>query len=418
MSKGMEKFRNYLWLQMKRAGKSLPSVLFFSVLLLGIGALLVQMIRTMNESAADKRKVQIGLVGDLSDPYLELGMYALENLDAAHFTVEFLPMSEEEAVRELEAGRLTAYARIPEGLVESIMWGENKKVTYVTSGGSAEMVSVLIQELMEAVSTLLTESQNSVYGMQRFMENHGLDGRLQEATDEINLRYFALILNRTELYDLEIIGMANQLSLTGYYVCSMLLLFLMLWGITCSPLFVKRDFAFHRLLKARGLGVWAQVLGEYLAYLMLMLAGFFAIAVILLAGIRSTGFIIPEWEGLYWQEQLAFFEKAIPVAALLSAFQLLLFELVSGIVNGVLLQFLCAICLGYLSGCFYPLSFLPEGIRRTAAFLPSGLSLNYFDQCMLGQNGELMRLLPGIAVSLCLFLGMTVLIRSRKVAGS
>ncbi len=410
----MENFGKYFRVQIKRAAKSLPAVLFPALLLMGIAVLLGRMIWSISEGSADKQKVQIALVGDLSDPYLKLGMYALENLDSIHFTVEFLPMAEEEAQRELDLGRITAYARIPEGLVESIMWGENKKVTYVTSGNSGEMVSVLIRELMETVSTLLVESQNSVYGIQRFLENHGLEDRMWEATEEINLRYFDLFLNRTELYKMEFTGISNELSLPGYYLCAMMVLFLMLWGIAACPLFVKGDLAFQKLLRARGQSLWAQVMGEYAACLFLMLASFLIIGGILLAGIRYLQVPIPEWEGASQEEQLVFLLQAVPVAALMAAFQMLLFELVSGIVSGVLLQFISTVCLGYVSGCFYPVSFLPEGMRRASAFLPSGISIRYLDGCMLGNGGSPGELL-WIILSLLLFLGLTMLVRGRRL---
>ena len=411
----MEKFGNYFWIQIKRAGKSLPSILLQAAILMGIAALLFQMILNMREGSADRQKVKIALVGDLSDPYLEWGLYALENLDVMHFAVEFVPMAKEEAVQKLDKGQ--AYAVIPEGLVDSIMRGENKKITYVTAGGSADMISIMIREVMEAMSVLLVETQNAIYGMQRVMENHGLESRMWEATEEINLRYFDLFFNRTEVYETDLIGISNELSFFGYYVCSMLLFFLLLWGIACSPLFVKKDLAFQKLLRARGQGIWAQVIGEYAAYAVLMTVGFLLIALPLLAGAEYLQFSIPEWGKAGFGEQMFFLVQVFPVTALLSAFQLFLFELVSGIVNGVLLQFLSAICMGYLSGCFYPLSFLPEGIRRIAAFLPSGMSLCYLDACMSGQGGILQKL-SGMAFSLLLFLGLTVFVRGRKLERS
>lgn len=150
-----------------------PSVLLTAILLTGTLGLILYMVLNMNASSEDKQKAKIGLVGDLSDSYLELGMHALQNLDSTRFSVEFFPMSEEEARQQLELGELTAYARIPDDLVESIMSGENSKITYVTSSGSAEIVTLLSQELMEVVSELLVEAQNAIYGMQRLLRQNG-----------------------------------------------------------------------------------------------------------------------------------------------------------------------------------------------------------------------------------------------------
>lgn len=406
---------HYVWIQIKKVGKSFPVVLLPTILLAGAAVLLLQMIWNMSAYSPDKKKVEIALVGDLSDPYLKLGLYAVENLDPMHYAVEFLPMSEEEAIKKLDKGQLTAYAVIPGGLVESIMRGENKQVTYVTAGGSAEMVSVLVQELLEAVSTLLLETQNAEYGMQRILERRGMEDQKWEAVEKLDMRYLDLFLYRDEIYDIRVIGLSDQLSLPGYFVCSMLLLFFMLWGIACSPLFVKRDLAFQKFLCSRGQKLWIQVAGEYTAYVLLMAVCYLSIAFIITAGMKYMQVPIPEWEKAGLGEVFLFVLKSIPVIAVISAFQLFLFELVSGIVSGVLLQFLSAVCLGYLSGCFYPLSFLPAGIRRIARFLPSGISLRYLDICMLGQGGALKEL-PGIAAGSLLFLGLTMLVRKRKLA--
>lgn len=413
----MKDFRSYIRIQIKRAARSLPSVLLAAILFAAAVALLLQMVWSISEASEDRRKVEIALVGDLSDPNLKWSIYALEHLDPIHYTVTFLPMSEEEAVRKLERGQVAAYAVIPEGLMESIMRGENKKITYVTSGGSAEMISVLIRELMEAMSGILVETQNSVYGMQRFLVKYGMEDQLAGATEEFDIRYVNLFLSREEVCEVQEIGLSNELSLQGYYAYSMLLLFLLLWGIACSPLFVKRDLAFQKFLRARGQKLWIQVAGEYAAYVMLMAVSLLAIAVILTAGMRLMQVSLPEWEGAGPWSLLLLVAQAFPVMALLSAFELFLFELVSGIVSGVLLQFLSAMCMGYLSGCFYPVSFLPEGMQRISVFLPSGMGLRYLDSCMSGQGGAV-RELPGIAISLFLFLGLTMFMRNRKLAKS
>lgn len=410
----MKDFKNYIRIQMKRVLRALPAILIPTILLAGIVALFFLTIRGIDEDAADKKIVEIALVGDLSDPYLKLSIYVLEHLDPIHYTVKFLPMSEKEAVQKLDRGQITAYAVIPEGLVESVMRGENKKITYVTAGGSAEMVSILIRELMESMSTILVETQNSVYGMQRFLREYGMEDQLQQATEEFDLRYVNLFLDRAEVFEVQEVGLANELSLQGYYVCGMLLLFLMLWGIACSPLFAKEDLTFQKFLLARGQKLWIQVAGEYAAYLTLMAVSVFIIAVILTAGLYFTELPVPEWEKGGSGRLLLLAVQAIPVMALLSALQLFLFELVSGIVNGVLVQFLGAVCMGYLSGCFYPVSFLPEGMQRISAFLPSGMSLKYLDVCMAGQEKALLYLI-GMGMSLFLFLWLTMLVRKRKL---
>ena len=56
----------------------------------------------------------------------------------------------------------------------------------------------------------------------------------------------------------------------------------------------------------------------------------------------------------------AFVGSLIPVTIMFAAGQFFLFEAADGIVNGILMQLLCGIGMGYLSGYFYPSSFFPK----------------------------------------------------------
>lgn len=409
----MKRFLIYLWIQLKRMGKTFPSILLMTLLLTGSMALLAGLMLEADASGEKKQKVEIGLVGDLSDSYLGFGIYAIKNMDSSRFAVEFRTMTQKEAAAELNAGELSAYVWIPDGFMDSIARGENKQITYVTSSGSVGLGTIIMNELAETISTLLTESENAIYGMQKFVKENGMQDRLGKATDDMNLRYINFLLNRTKLYELKVIGMSNQLSMIGYYACSIILFFLLLWGINGAALLIRKDAALPRLLAARGQGAACQVLGEYLAYLALMLASLFGIAVILQIGMKITGFQIPEWNGKEGAVLLHFMIRIIPVAAMLSAFQLWLYETVSGMVSGILLQFLCSVCLGYLSGCFYPLYFFPESIGRLARVLPTGVALKYMDSCLVSQSA--LGKLAVILLYLNFFLLLAILVRKRKI---
>lgn len=409
----MEKFLIYLWIQLKRMGKTFPSILLMTLLLTGSMALLAGLMLEADASGEKKQKVEIGLVGDLSDSYLGFGIYAIKNMDSSRFAVEFRTMTQKEAAAELSAGELSAYVWIPDGFMDSIARGENKQITYVTSSGSVGLGTIIMNELAETISTLLTESENAIYGMRKFVKENGMQDRLGKATDDMNLRYINFLLNRTKLYELKVIGVSNQLSMIGYYVCSIVLFFLLLWGINGAALLIRKDAALPRLLAARGQGAACQVLGEYLAYLALMLASLFGIAVILQIGMKITGFQIPEWNGKEGAVLLHFMIRIIPVAAMLSAFQLWLYETVSGMVSGILLQFLCSLCLGYLSGCFYPLYFFPESIGKLARVLPTGIALKYMDSCLISQAA--LGKLAAILLYLNFFLLLAILVRKRKI---
>lgn len=410
----MEKFMKYLFLQGKRSIRVFPAILGATFLLMAGLCMLVMLLFHMDNSEESKQKIQIGIVGDVTDSYLELGMYALQNLDASRFTVDFHTLTEEEARDKLESGELTAYIRIPEGFVQSIMHGENKQITYVATSGAMGLGPILMQELADTISNLLIESQNGIYAMQEVARRYGVENDVfRKATIDMNKRYFDYILNRGNLYELEVVGVSNQLSMMGYYVCGIILLLVLLWGINGSTLLIKKDFALAKMLAARGQGVISQVLGEYLAYAGLMVVSLMSMIGILLLGIHKFGVSIPEWANDNESGIFCFLAGLIPVLLMIGAMQFFMYELTSGFVSGVLLQFLSGISLAYLSGCLYPIEFFPESIQVLANILPAGVALDFLNHIMLDE----VSVIEGIGVMAygMVFLVLAILVRKRKM---
>ena len=75
--------------------------------------------------AERQSRYRIGVVGDLSDPYMELGFKALRTFDRSRDMVELISMTEDEAAREFEAGHIIAYVVVPEGFTDSVVHGRN-----------------------------------------------------------------------------------------------------------------------------------------------------------------------------------------------------------------------------------------------------------------------------------------------------
>lgn len=412
----MTRFRIYLLAQMKRVKKALPAVLIMTLLLTGCIALISKVMLIADSSSEKKQKVQIGLVGDISGSYLGFGISALQHLDSSRFAIEFIEMEEEEARDRLNHGTLSAFVIVPEGFVEAAVRGENMPLTYVSTSGSLRLGSMIMNELVNTISSLLTESQNAIYGMQNYLVNNGMSDIYWQATDELYLRFLDFILGRTTVYELELTGLSGNLSMIGYYLCGFTVLFLLLWGIAGSPLYIKKDHALPALLSSKGQNTLSQMAGEFVAYFVLMATSFLLVIVLVAIAMGLTGFTLPEWEREGIGILFGFYVKMLPVAAVICAMQLLLFELTSDMVSGILLQFLCALSLGYLSGCFYPISFFPESIQIVQPLLPTGVAVNYGGNLLMEESTAIeMVLLLGYLV---LFLVLATAVRKRKTAGN
>lgn len=410
----MNGFRTYLCIQVKRILKLLPTIMTVTLLMCGCVGIFAVLYLGGSEKMENSKKYRIAIVGDASDEYLGFGISALSAIDDSRFMLEFPEMTEREARQALLSGEITAYAKVPEGLVDSIVRGTNDKpVTFVRATGQKGITGILVEELAKVASTLIVRSQSAIYGMQGLLWDNGMGELWWEATESLNLRYIDMVLNRTGLCDLEILGIANGLSTGGYYFCSMLIFYLLLSGISSIPLFGRRSRELMQLMASKGVGAVWQVAGEYLAYLLLELCCLTGVFLILYPVLGSGVLQIAEWKKISFVDLGGFFVGLFPVVATLSAMQFLIYELATGIVGSVLLHFLCGISMAYLSGCFYPTSMFPDVLRGIGEALPAGLALRYTGGELTGEISSSVCL--GLVLYLAMFLTLAMLARSRRI---
>ncbi len=357
----------YVVAQFKRASKLFPAALAGTVILmLCLGALAFGFLQA--DAGQDRKQmVKIGMVGNMEDSYLGFGIRALQSLDSSRFAIEFRQEdSEETARRALKRGEISAYVLIPNGFMESWVRGDNVPVTYVTSPDATGIGSMVMEELVEVISVLVTESQHAIYSAQRIWSSEGRQDWYGEAEERFYLRVLDLVLGRKGIYRLELTGVSNGLSITEYYACGAAILFLLFFGVAASPCLASCDVAVYRLLRVKGLSAWKQFLAEYISYTVLLWGCYLVMALFLS---HTFGRIF----------------CMLPVVMLVAAMQLCVCEWIPGPVVGAPVQFLGAAGLGYLSGCFYPVTFFPEKVQMAVPFLPAGAAMRYAGNLATGR---------------------------------
>jgi len=210
------------------------------------------------------------------------------------------------------------------------------------------------------------------------------DKDLDKNIDKLMVSYINFILNRNEMYDIKTLGMADSLSFVGYYICGMLVLFLLLWGISANRIFTSKNPMYGRILKISGINSPSQVVCEYLSYLavsivtLLLFAGVFGIVC------QTVKLGIKELENAGIFSCLGFIIKILPVIIMITMMQTAFYELIPSTIGSVLMQFILAIGLGYVSGCFYPNYFFPELVQNFVFYLPVGVGFSYVRKAMTG----------------------------------
>lgn len=410
----MRKFLVYFKLQLKRCLKSYISILLVTLVLFAGVALTLSMILSINSSAESNQKLKIGIVGDFTDTYLEVGVTAIENLDNTKFFIELVELeSEEEALELIEEKELASYVLIPENFVQSVLYGDNLTLKYVMPQDSTSIAAVLSAEVVDAVSSMITYTQSGVYASLNYCHDVGNIEDVYGKNMVLNMKYVNLVLNRNNVAEVNEIGIKDTLTLEGYYFCGMITLFLLVFGIAFCSIYSKKNLSLNRVLNSKGMSCSKMILSEYLAFF--LFTAITMVIIMALAGfaLGKAELEIIELENMVMADFLLLSLKLIPAIFALTALQYLIYQVTSNLISSVLLQFIVALGLAYISGCFYPDFFFPDAVRVVAGYLPSGVAFGYVRSCIINQPIVL-------NLALCfgygaVFLIVSTLIRKRRL---
>lgn len=407
----MRRHRSYFGLQLKRAAGLAPQMLAVTLLLAVLTALTALVLAKLNEDDPSKQMIRIGVAGDEEEAILSDALELLESVDSSRFSIGMERMEEQEASSLLRRGQITGYLLFPDGFAQAMWYGEHLPITYYSNSAGADVGSQLMRELVVSISGLVLETENAVYGAQDLVREKLPGVNASQAGDTLVYRYAAALLDRERIYRMELLGAADSLSIPGYYLCGIGLLFVMLWSVSCSPFFSRRSRELGQVLSSDGFGAPGQVLSEFAAFLLLLLFALLAAGLLAFLLLGRFGVAVPELQARN-ASPLVTALSALPPALMLCALEFLLYELANSTVSGILLQFLNAAVQGYLAGCFYPSSFFPEGLRRLGALLPAGFAMRFLRSALLAQPDG--AALAGVWIYFLLFLGLSLLVRSRR----
>ncbi len=400
----------YLSVQFKRTVRAYKNILAVTLVMLAAMLTVAGVMLSENSKNEGDIRAKVGMVGDGNDRMLKLCFSMLEHTDATRYTIEFSHFTTEaDAIDSLRNNNLNAYIVVPEGFSDALMNGEVKQIRYVMAKSSESLSTALSRDVVLVVNNYIAETQAGLSGAWAYTKAISLPKEERYRLDtDMSIDYANLITDRENYVEITELGLGNSLSDIGYYVCGFTVFFLLIWGIACSSVRVHTTRALPRILRSRGLSTAAQVVGEYIPYL---LSAIITVLIIFVgAGVTSAfiEFPIAELEYLLPADFLVLAVKLVPAIFALTAVQFLLYELVSGMINSVLVQFAIAAVLGYLGGCFYPIYFFPETVQRFSAVMPTGVAFNYFSGLLTGNTNK-------DALTLCAIYGVGALLFSALI---
>ncbi len=280
---------------------------------------------------------------------------------------------------KLKSGQLMGYLKIPADFAQLLLAGKEAHLQYVTVRNPAQLGSVMVQEIGVTVSEMLMAAQNGVYAAGDYARQARLSAaERQELNNRINMEYIELALSRESLYELHELGYSNELPFALYYVCGFIVLLMMLWGLVCIRLLVKTDLTLSRVLRLRGCSSVAQVLAEYLSFLLILVLNLLLVFAVIGTVVQLTGFSVAflRYYETVWQF-LWLGVSLIPAAALIATLQYCLYTVTTQIIGAAVIQIVSLIALAFAGGLLLPANTLPPLLRTVAPYLPTGMGLEY-----------------------------------------
>ena len=365
-------------MQVKRLSRVLPGALLASLILLG-GLLLVFRYAVEKDSTGpENQRFRVAMVGYTDDPFLQMGLSALQGFDNSRLTLDIQLMESEQAREALSSGRIAAYVEIPEGFIEEARMGNIMPLKFVSTTGAAGLTSIVKDEVTDVIAHVLHHSQKGVYGMEHVVRDEGL--RLGDNMTRMALQYTEYVLDRDKLYAVEELGIADALGLEGYLLCGLSVLFLMLCCLPYGTALIRKDMALQQMLRAGGTSAFGQAVAEFCAYVLCLFT--MALTLLLVAKVFA-GESFPLFGVLL---------RAIPVVGMAAAFSYMLCSLSSGLTEGLLLLFFSSLAMCFLSGCLYPIHMFPVSVQRAASWLPAGIARSLLAGCITETGGGLQAL--------------------------
>ncbi len=381
--------KRYFYLQLKRTARFFPCVLTITVVLVvGLSLILGAMINNYNQK--DENQIfNIGITGDMENRLLKLGIEAFKSIDGTRFSLDFVEMSEEQAKDALATGKISAYVVLPDNFIENALNGVVVPIEFVTTVGANDVITMFKTEITRVVTDMVIASQKGTYGIGDALYENGAANIANKHIEKISIEYFDLILKRDKMSQVEELGVSGGLTTTEYYLCSILIVFIMIMGLPFVCLYCKKDNSLPALLMSKGISTFGQLASEYLSHLLSLTAltgTLFGVAAISLTLLKDN---LPYT--ISPVTLVSLFLYFVPVIVLSAAFNIMISELSGDIIGGLLLHFFTTFTMCYISGCFYPIYSFPTAIQRVSAVLPVGVCRDFLSN-FFTQNNVFVRL--------------------------
>lgn len=352
----------FFTLKVKKFIRILPVILLetvlFVLILFGVGAYATKAV--YGEKAV--KEIRVGIVAEGEDRMADMLIRLVGGMDSIKDTASLEMMSKEEAEAGLKEGKIYAAVILPEGLVDSIISGENIPAKILTGNAYGKIETEVFTQLSRAGASLLTTAQAGIYAADTFCVENGRQDLIAQTENDLNEAYLRFALERSALFKEKEVKAVKGVNLTDYYTVSLLFAFLSFVGLSFGKYMQVEMGEKEKLLKSRGIGNIQQYLIETAAFsaVFAFLGTLFSLPVILtiINNSKSSFAPAPVWIVM------------MVIWFLMGVFLRTLFQILGNHTGSMGVCFIVLMVLMFSSGIFIPSAFLPVFLEKVGTYVP------------------------------------------------
>ncbi|MBE5891190.1 MAG: ABC transporter permease [Lachnospiraceae bacterium] len=405
--------KSYFYGQSKRIRKLFRGIFCLSIVFALVIGICGYLYSSNSNYTKKTSKYEIGLLCANESEIVSVGLNLAQNLDDSKYIINIKEFSsEEEGFDALHRNQISAFLVIPDEPIEELIAQHQPPHVKLYTASQKGITTVVMEEVASIISDDLIYTEAAMCAFHdALVETDYSEVRKELLAKELLLTYAGVLLTRSSISNVVVLGLENGLSLFGFFFCGLILFYTVMLSFCCISYFLGKRNEFFMLSAANGVKATKQVLCEfvcfYAANLICALFTLLCVYIVLRTGIME----VPELSGHLTQKYLTFTGMYLVILLGLCAFEFMLFDAIGGIINKFLMPFIVLIGCSFLSGYFYPASFLPKAAQSIGAVLPTGVSYRLLAATLTGQN---------IGLPLLLFLTyaiaeLAIAIRVRKL---
>ncbi len=412
----MVRFTDYLLIQYKRILKLLPGILAMILIVAMILSAAGYALIYSDAYNQEQQRYKLGVVGDTSDEMISLGVHMISTLDESRYMIELVEYPDiDEAQAAMRAADISAFIVITDEFSDALNAMTNDaKLNYYATSGQKGISNVMMDEIALIATNIIVYSETGICTLREIMTEEGFTKEMRSGkVNDLFMVYISALMIRTNVAEITELGLSDGLSTPVYYFLGILLFFMLLLSFCAISFFLGQKDARIKFMRSKGMGAPAQVLGEYVPFLTINII---CVAVILaiMAAVVGTGAIdLSDFQGDAMESLKSVALYLLPVAVMFAALGFMIFEVLIGVINKILVAFMLYIGMGYVSGYFYPRTFFPEIVQRVGEILPSGVAFSYMGAAVTGEDTG--KWLLAIIAYTIVFLGVACAVRQQKI---